>query len=451
MPTRAEELTGVMEKKYVELRDLMEKGIIVDGQNVEVKNGEQAKKLFNEIKELKSWITMANVGLEDNQIQKALQQQGVGSQGGAPTAALAAAGIANGLILNNESVGAAFVKSDQFKAFQKTGGTTMIDRFEFKGRDISKGAMPSELQRKDVYTALGGTQTIPTLGTVQFDPAVPRAFRPNRVRDLFPVATTNANMIDYFRVTGFTEGGLDGGGSGNAQTVPERSSGQFGLKPHSNLNFEPANAVVRTIAHWEAAHRNIINDEPQLQTTINNELLYGLALVEDDQILNGDGNGENLLGILNTPGIQTYTPAAAEIGSDTLRKATTLAVLANYPPTGYVLHPNDWQNIELQKGTTGTGGDGQYMLITNIAIGAAAQAWRQPVVETPAMTEGTFLNGAFGLGVQLYDREQANVRIAEQHADFFVRNAVVILCEERLALAVKRPESLIKGEFDLPA
>jgi HK97 family phage major capsid protein len=108
-----------------------------------------------------------------------------------------------------------------------------------------------------------------------------------------------------------------------------------------------------------------------------------------------------------------------------------------------VLHPNDWEGIEIQKGS----GDGQYMLFTSIAIGAQATVWRNPVVETPAIPEGTFLTGAFGTGAQLYDRQQGNIRVADQHADFFVRNAIVILAEERLALAVKRPEAFIKGAF----
>ena len=199
---------------------------------------------------------------------------------------------------------------------------------------------------------------------------------------------------------------------------------------------------------YEVAHRNVLSDEPQLRGTIDNELLYGLALEEDRQILSGSGANEELLGLLVTAGIQGYTQAnnatvATEPKSDALRRAATKAVLANYAPTGYVLHPNDWEDIELQKAT----GDGQYMLVTNIAVGAGATAWRQPVVETPAMPEGTFLTGAFGLAAQLYDRMQANIRIAEQHADFFIRNAVVILAEERLALAVKRPEAFVKGTF----
>jgi HK97 family phage major capsid protein len=71
-----------------------------------------------------------------------------------------------------------------------------------------------------------------------------------------------------------------------------------------------------------------------------------------------------------------------------------------------------------------------------------------PVIDTPAMTEGTALVGAFGSGAQLYDREQASIRISEQHSDFFIRNAIVVLAEQRLALAVKRPEAFVKVTFD---
>jgi HK97 family phage major capsid protein len=64
------------------------------------------------------------------------------------------------------------------------------------------------------------------------------------------------------------------------------------------------------------------------------------------------------------------------------------------------------------------------------------------------MTEGVALVGAFGTGAQLYDREEASIRISEQHSDFFVRNAIVVLAEQRLALAVKRPEAFVKVAFN---
>ena len=49
--------------------------------------------------------------------------------------------------------------------------------------------------------------------------------------------------------------------------------------------------------------------------------------------------------------------------------------------------------------------------------------------------------GSFGIGATLYDRMEGNIRVSENHSDFFVRNAIAILAEERIALAVKRPES----------
>ena len=169
--------------------------------------------------------------------------------------------------------------------------------------------------------------------------------------------------------------------------------------------------------------------------------MYGLRLEEDNQILNGAG-GDGLTGILQTTGVQAYSQVSSEVNSDALRRAATKVILSNYQPTGYVLHPNDWEDTELQRGE-----DGQYMLAVNVAIGADTRIWRLPVVETPAITEGTFLAGAFGLGAQVYDRQVANVRIAEQHSDFFIRNAVAVLAEQRLALAVKRPEAFVVGTW----
>jgi len=177
--------------------------------------------------------------------------------------------------------------------------------------------------------------------------------------------------------------------------------------------------------------------------------MYGLRLQEDDQILNGDGLGENLTGILSTTGIQTYdwsdgvnTPVVDTM-ADAIRRAATLSFLAYYEPTGVVLNPLDWEKIETTKDN-----NGQYLVAVSVALGGEPRVWRIPVVESPAIAEGTALVGAFGTGAQLYDREQASIRISEQHSDFFVRNAVVILAEQRLALAVKRPESFVMVNFD---
>ena len=58
-----------------------------------------------------------------------------------------------------------------------------------------------------------------------------------------------------------------------------------------------------------------------------------------------------------------------------------------------------------------------------------------------------FLTGAFKLGAQVFDRWQARVEVATENEDDFVKNMVTILAEERLALAVYRPQAFIYGDF----
>jgi hypothetical protein len=49
------------------------------------------------------------------------------------------------------------------------------------------------------------------------------------------------------------------------------------------------------------------------------------------------------------------------------------------------------------------------------------------------------------MAAMLWDREDVTVRVAEQHEDFFVKNMVAILVEERVALTVFRTQALIRG------
>ena len=63
------------------------------------------------------------------------------------------------------------------------------------------------------------------------------------------------------------------------------------------------------------------------------------------------------------------------------------------------------------------------------------------------MTVDKFLTGAFQLGAQIFDREDANVEISTEDSDNFRKNLVTIRAEERLALAVYRPEAFVKGDF----
>lgn len=341
----------------------------------------------------------------------------------------------SGLIVpqGNTSLGEQFINSEEFKAIAGgKAGYTMHAPFQVKG------SFSSHWGRKDVYTALP-SGTPGDFGTPQREGIVERQKRTMRVRELFDVQQTSSNMIEYFRVSGFTN---------NASTVAERNAGNsaFGAKPQSSMTVVGVQAPVRTIAHYEVAHRNVLDDEPTLRGIIDNELLYGLRLVEDDQILNGNGTGQNLTGIRETSGVQTFNwsdGGAGDTRLDAIRRGITKSLLAYYEPTGMIVHPNDLEDIELTKDS-----QAQYLMLMSVSMGADARLWRLPIVSTPAITEGKVLLGSFGVGATLYDRMEGNIRVSEQHSDFFVRNAVAVLAEERIALAVKRPESFVEVTLD---
>lgn len=410
-----DEIAATVKKEPHKLEDGSEVELIVidpDRKAAFDKNMADIRELASELKRLQDY---RDVGAD-------LDAPAGGSAAVSANAALARAASMAGMSLPEfKSLGQRLIESDAWKEFKDAQGFPKSMEYN----------VPS-LRTKDVYSALP-TGDIGPLGSVMRDPIVPRPHRMWRVRDLFSPVRTTAAIIEFFRVTGFTN---------NASVVPERTSGAFTVKPQSNLTIEGAAAPVRVVAHWEVASRTVLSDEPQLQGIIENELMYGLQLEEDAQILFGTGTGNDLLGICNTPNIQTFAKTSLPTGSqsaDAIRHAITLSFIANYEATGVVLSPEDWETIETLKDD-----QGRYIVSATVQEGAQPRLWRLPVVWSRAMPQGTALVGAFGLGATLYDREQSNIRIAEQHADYFVRNAVVILAEERLALATKRPESFVK-------
>jgi len=130
---------------------------------------------------------------------------------------------------------------------------------------------------------------------------------------------------------------------------------------------------------------------------------------------------------------------------DHIRRAVTECQTNEYyNVNGVVLNPNDWETLELAKAT-----DGHYLMINLPADGAQERIWRMPVIITNAMPEGEFILGDWTLGAKIYDRESVSVRVSESHADYFVKNGVAILAEERYTMAVNRPKAFTKGSFEV--
>ncbi len=248
------------------------------------------------------------------------------------------------------------------------------------------------------------------------------------IRDLLTPGRTSSNAIQYVKETGFTN---------NARPVTEGAQ-----KPESDITFDLLTKNVATIAHFVQATKQILADAPMLSSYIDGRLRYGLAYKEELQLLKGDGLGANIAGIV--PQATEYNPSMVPdklTRIDEIRLAILQAALAEYPVTGIVLNPIDWAGIELVKDDLGR------YIIGNPQSIAGPVLWSRPVIETQAMDAGDFLVGAFKLGAQIFDREDASVEISTEDRDNFVKNLVTVLAEERLGLAVYRPEAFITGEF----
>lgn len=316
----------------------------------------------------------------------------------------------------HKTLGEKFAESEEFKSFAQN----------------PRAGTSAKLNVKEIITS-ATTDTAGSAGALipkdnrgLIDPTQQRL----TVRDLLMPGTTNSNAITYMVETGFT----------NAAAAQAKEGD---LKPESDLKFTEKTVNVKTLAHWAKTSRQILDDVPMLASYIENRLMYGLKLVEEKQLLNGDGTAGNLLGII--PQATAFANKAPKVTNptmiDTLRLAMLQAILAEYPASGHVLNPIDWATIELAK-------DGENRYIIGQPQGETSPTlWRLPVVETQSMGAGNFLTGAFNLAAQLFDRQQAGVAISTENQDDFVRNLVTILVEERLALAVYRPEAFIYGTF----
>ena len=312
------------------------------------------------------------------------------------------------------TAGERFTEDDRFKAFaseQRPRGRVLVDV-----KDISS-----------LTTDAAGS-----VGTLVQPDRTAMVNLPDRrmtIRSLLAQGTTSSNSIEYDKEVGFTN---------NAAPVAEGA-----LKPQSEIQYEEATAQVRTIAHWMRASVQILADAPALRSMIDNRLRYGLAYVEENQLLNGDGTGQNLSGLITEAtafNVATVTPDSANL-VDNLRIAMLQTTLAEYMANGHVLNPIDWAYIEMMKDA-----DGNY-LFGGPQSSTAPQMWGLPVVATQAMGVDKFLTGAFDMAAQIFDRQDATVEVSTEDQDNFVKNKVTIRAEERLALTVYRPEALIYGDL----
>lgn len=252
------------------------------------------------------------------------------------------------------------------------------------------------------------------------------------VRDLLPQARASSNLIEFAVEASYTS---NAGAQGSTSPV---GHGEGELKRESAFTFTLSSAPVVTIAHWIPASRQVLSDATMLQGHLTGRLLYGLKLKEEQDLLTADGGAGQVQGINNAATAFSYGVTNQTI-LDTLLKAILQVSLSNYEASGFILHPIDWYAAMLLKDTTNR------YLFSDPQSMVSPRVWAKPVVATQSQTQGRFTAGAFSLGAQIWDKDDATVRISENVNDHFIRNMVAILVEERLALTIYRSTAFVSG------
>ena len=265
--------------------------------------------------------------------------------------------------------------------------------------------------------------------------------RPLRIRDVVTNLTTTSDTIEYVRMTSQTNNAAPVAESA-ATADPGSMNAANGVKPESALAWAKVTTPVRTIAHWIPLTKRALSDAAQVRSIIDAFLRYGLEEELEDQMVAGDGTGENLEGLSNVSGVQAQAWDTDAL--TTTRKARTkVRLVGRSTPNAYLLNPSDLETIDLLQDN-----EARFYFGGPQGLGTAGTLWGLPVIETEAVPAGTGYVGDFRKAV-LWDREQASITISDSHANFFIRNMVAILAEMRAAFGVIQPNAFV--EIDLTA
>jgi HK97 family phage major capsid protein len=344
---------------------------------------------------------------------------------------------AAGSLQRVKNLGLEIVGSDEFKAAMKAfPGGRVPERSKFSTDPISV---------KSLFIGGSGTSAGAFVTPEQTGIIEMLGRRPLTIRDVISVRRTGSDTVEYVRQTSHTNAAaaVPEATSSAAPTAPGTAGALVnnpngGYKPEGSWAFERETATVKTIAEWVPATKRALADAAQLEGLINDELRADIAEAEENQILTGNGSGENLTGILSTSGIQSQAFDTDIFVS--VRKALTKAkTIGRVVPNAVALNPVDVETVDLAREESGKFyGNGPFSM-------GPQTLWGKPILETEGVPAGTALVGDFSKAV-LWDREQTTVSITDSHADFFIRNLVAILAEERVAFAVTRPTAFVSTD-----
>jgi len=249
-----------------------------------------------------------------------------------------------------------------------------------------------------------------------------------RARNLLPQGVTTSNVVPVIREYAYSDG------TAVAAERTEYGQSDFDLKRHD--------ATVYKITAYMILSEEMLEDVDGLSSYIYSRLPSKLGLEENAQILFGTGSSE-------ISGLSTNATAYSDNLADSA--VTLIDVLADaarqvkddeYMPSAILLNPADvTAYLTLKKDSTNN------YLAPWVFTGQAPTIAGVPVIETTAITAGTFFVGDFARAAQVFDRRQNTVEISNQNEDNFIKGMLTVRAAERIALAIYRPSAFVYGSI----
>jgi len=316
--------------------------------------------------------------------------------------------------------------NEQVVKFNTLGAASKNDSKEslgvkFVNQDKVQKAMATNETVKFAITApvIGGVSVIPVTQS-NANPLVPK---PLELRTIMNVQPTTNGAVESFREIGY---------SGTA------SIGVEGVAAGAvDITIEPVVAALEFVQDTFPVGVRTYRDASQVASLIDNRLMYALIKKENATIIKA---------IVDDAAIQDYNGATdgtvALTKLDNLRRAITLAKIAEYPVEAILVNPTDFGDIELTKG-----GDGSY---TFLSFGDVSKAWRVPIYESTDIDAGDFLLGAFNSAATLFDNGVRTIEASNQVGTNFLTNMLTLKAQEEIKVVINRPEAFVLGVFGSP-
>lgn len=298
---------------------------------------------------------------------------------------------------------------------------------QIKGMRGASVAAPEWLGRKD-NTDIQKNPASAMPWSTEFIPGLVTARRRLQVADLFSQGTTDTAAVSWL-----VEGALEG-------DVGFKAEGED--KPQFHMSDPTAvTSSYKKICGFVQYSDEMLEDFAFLVSEINGRGVYQLQLAEESALINGDGSGANMKGILKTSGVQALTKGTDTEADAIFKGISAIGRSSGYTADAIVIGPAVFEKLRLSKDQNGQyyGGGmftGQYgqdglMLYPNL--------WGLTTVVTPAMGDSTALVGAFKSAATLYSRGGIRVETTTSHADNFTKDIVTTRLEVRKLLAVRQP------------